>query len=705
MSLLVPFFLAGLAALSLPLLLHLVRRTPRGRQSFSSLMFLEPTPPQLTRRSRLDQVLLLLMRLGALGLATLAFARPFLRETASRSVSDLPGRRVALLVDRSASLQRTGAWARLLELANTELDSLSPQDEVALYAFDDRLETVLGFDAAPGEGGRVPLLRSRLKELQPGWSETNLGSALSSLAAELEASGDAQQSTLEPQIVLLTDLTQGSRLEALEQFEWPARVRVLVRQVPVDPSTNAAPRVLQDAETAGLDKVRVRISNAGNSRQETFSLGWFDTQGRAIREPQVTAYVPPGQSRVISLAVPPAEAQAAGVQLTGDDHDFDNRYCNSPQPRRDVAVGWLGTATADDTNGPRYYLDLALTNDPTRNVRVTPLEPASLVVPRNEPTWRLVVVTDAVTEETAARLRLLAEAGAIVLAAPVDLAGAESLPRLLPGLESAAAAPPAKGGYLLLGEIDFTHPLFAPFANPPYSDFTKIHFWQSWKLALRAPIEGQASPPVASPTVVARFDNGDPALLEERLGRGRILALGAGWTPRQSQLALSSKFVGLMGTLLDLALGETVNLPSLTTGQPLPLPTAAVESGCRVTTPRGTSEELPAGTSQFAGTETPGIYTVSWGDQAVPIAVNLSDLESQTTPLEVEQLERRGVPLGSVPPQTERLDRLRQLRDQELESRQKLWRWLLVGAMGLVILETWWAGRSERALLPAETPA
>ena len=50
MSLLVPFFLAGLAALSLPLLLHLVRRTPRGRQSFSSLMFLEPTPPQLTRQ-------------------------------------------------------------------------------------------------------------------------------------------------------------------------------------------------------------------------------------------------------------------------------------------------------------------------------------------------------------------------------------------------------------------------------------------------------------------------------------------------------------------------------------------------------------------------------------------------------------------------------------------------------------------------------
>ena len=66
MGILAPLFLAGLAGLSIPLILHLVRRTPKGRQQFSSLMFLASTPPRLTRRSRLDQVLLLLMRLAAL---------------------------------------------------------------------------------------------------------------------------------------------------------------------------------------------------------------------------------------------------------------------------------------------------------------------------------------------------------------------------------------------------------------------------------------------------------------------------------------------------------------------------------------------------------------------------------------------------------------------------------------------------------------
>src|SRR5262245_47326598 len=45
MGILAPLYLTGLAALSLPLILHLIRRTPRGRQEFSSLMFLAPSPP------------------------------------------------------------------------------------------------------------------------------------------------------------------------------------------------------------------------------------------------------------------------------------------------------------------------------------------------------------------------------------------------------------------------------------------------------------------------------------------------------------------------------------------------------------------------------------------------------------------------------------------------------------------------------------
>ncbi len=87
MSLLAPLYFLGALAVGLPILFHLIRRQPKGQVEFSSLMFLRPTPPRLTRRSRLDNWLLLLLRALALMLLAAAFARPFLR-----SVADLGSR-------------------------------------------------------------------------------------------------------------------------------------------------------------------------------------------------------------------------------------------------------------------------------------------------------------------------------------------------------------------------------------------------------------------------------------------------------------------------------------------------------------------------------------------------------------------------------------------------------------------------------------
>src|SRR5687768_552433 len=128
MGILAPLYLAGLAVLTLPLLLHLVRRTPKGRKEFSSLMFLSPTPPRLTRRSRLDQVLLLLLRLAALALLAFAFARPFLRQEATLTFDNLPSRRVAILLDTSASMRQSGVWQRAIKQVEAELNDLGPQD-------------------------------------------------------------------------------------------------------------------------------------------------------------------------------------------------------------------------------------------------------------------------------------------------------------------------------------------------------------------------------------------------------------------------------------------------------------------------------------------------------------------------------------------------------------------------------------------------
>ncbi len=181
MSLLAPLYVAGLFAVSLPIIFHLIRRTPQGRQPFSSLMFLSPSPPRLTRRSRINNLLLLILRGLALTILACAFARPFLYRDSDLSVAELQGRRVALLLDTSASMRRADLWERAGQRVEETIDQLEPGDELALYTFDDQVRPLLTF----GEwneldpSARLPALRLQLAAAKPTWGSTNLGDALS----------------------------------------------------------------------------------------------------------------------------------------------------------------------------------------------------------------------------------------------------------------------------------------------------------------------------------------------------------------------------------------------------------------------------------------------------------------------------------------------------------------------------------------------
>lgn len=714
MGILVPLYLAGLTALSLPLILHLVRRTPRGRQEFSSLMFLSPTPPRLTRRSRLDQILLLLLRLAALALVTLAFCRPFLREAASLTFADLTGKRLAILIDTSASMKRGDLWQQAIKAAEKQLDDLNPQDDVALFAFSDRLRTIIDFqkEGAAPISDKPQVVRNQLKSLQPDWGSTDLGTALAAVASELDTASDVRQSPLEPQIVVISDFQSGSRIEALQSFEWPERVPVVALRVSPTNTTNAHAQVLPAEEGNELADVRVRVVNAADSRGDQFTVEW---QTASVPRPSgsgspvgstrplpdgrgtetTSVYVPPGQTRIIRLPRGTDRLQADRVLLHGDDHDFDNTFFVVPPRKLEATLLYAGRDAAEDPEGHQLYLRMAVANDPLRQVEVRPFDADKPLTAPGDVAPKLIVVSQRVTEELRTKLTTFVEQGGVLLLVPEGETAASlnsffddvELPRAT--AEIAATRESRSEKYLLLGEIDFTHPLFASFASPRYSDFTKIHFWKHRPVTLKTP---------ATTRVVARFDNGDPALLERSVGKGRVLALTSGWQPEDSQLALSSKFVPLVGALLDLACGGAEVAQSVAVGQPVTLQSSTQPEPIVVQTPDGREVRLATDASSFTETDQPGIYRAKVGSTETRFAVNLSPSESLTAPLDLEQLEQRGVRMGTEQTRTQRIDRVRQQRDTELESRQKVWRWLIVVALGLLVLETWWAGRAERKI-------
>jgi hypothetical protein len=206
--------------------------------------------------------------------------------------------------------------------------------------------------------------------------------------------------------------------------------------------------------------------------------------------------------------------------------------------------------------------------------------------------------------------------------------------------------------------------------------------------------------------VVARFDNGDVAILERPLGKGRVLALTSGWHPDDSQLALSTKFVPLVGGLLDLACGRRKSAAGLIVNEPALLELPAPRTALVIRKPDGSEAKVAADQASYTDTTEPGVYRATGAESDLRFAVNLAASESNTTPLALEQLEQLGVKMGADLTRAELLDRMRQKRDTELESSQKIWRWLLVAVLGLLVVETWWAGRAARqADAPRAEPA
>ena len=109
MNFLVPFYLLGALAVAVPIYLHLRRKPPKDSVEFSSLMFLRSTDYPPVKRSRhLENLPLLLLRCLALLLLAGLFARPFM--SGDEEALESGQTRTVLLVDTSASMQRSGLW-------------------------------------------------------------------------------------------------------------------------------------------------------------------------------------------------------------------------------------------------------------------------------------------------------------------------------------------------------------------------------------------------------------------------------------------------------------------------------------------------------------------------------------------------------------------------------------------------------------------
>jgi len=478
MSFLAPLFLLGALGVALPVVFHLIRRTTRERTLFSSLLLLRPTPPRLTRRSRIEHWLLLLLRAAVVCLLALAFARPFFRSQGGQP--DLAaGQRKLILVDASASMRRANLWADARQKVDALVRQARPGDQIALATFDLSLHPLLTFEQwneAPANE-RASVASTRLAAAAPGWMGTHLGNALLS-AAELLAESRSKGGSVPSQIIVVTDLHEGCRLDGLQGYVWPRDMEVSVEVLKPAHRGNTGLAVVSERDDLSPNTTtatRVRVMNDSTSKHEQFKLGWADKEGAGFLDKGQEVYVPAGQSRIFSLSL--SNAASERIRLEGDEEPFDNTaFVTTPETVR-LSVLYFGSESATDPKGQLYFLTRAFQDTRHRAVSVTAPATNAEIAPGQVENAALLVVTSPLAARQAAILRQAVAAGKTALVTLSAGDSGENTAALL-GFEQLKAVEAQPKGYAMLGDVDFRHPLFAPFADPRYSDFTKIHFWK-----------------------------------------------------------------------------------------------------------------------------------------------------------------------------------------------------------------------------------
>jgi hypothetical protein len=558
-----------------------------------------------------------------------------------------------------------------------------PADELAVVTFDRQPLVMMNFQqwtAAP-TGNRASTAIGLLQAQKPGWAGTHLGNAMLRAVELLEEGTDLPTRR---QIVVISDFQEGSKLDGLQGFDWPKGVEVETIPLKAAQPGNASLQLVTDTSTAPgpTPAIKIRVANTPDSRRDQFKIR------RDGDTAQTDAYIPAGQSRTVSIQLTNAAATNSGPLkfiLTGDDQPFDNELFVQPQHQEKVRVLYLGNDEPKDSAGLLYYLLRAFPETRQRQVEVVARRSNQPLIASELQAAGLVVVGAGLSDDQTRTLKAAAEAGTTVLL-PFTAAEDTAILGTLLGQVVPQAAEAGGSGFGLFGQIDFQHPLFAPFADARFSDFTRIHFWKFRRLDLSS---------VPTMRAVAKFDSGEPMLAQIPVGRGTLLVMATTWRPSDSQLALSSKYVPLMSGMLDLGRTRVALATQLTIGETVVLPTNELKGPLAILKPDGQRTELAAGESRFTATDLPGSYGVEGLAEAFRFAVNLNPEESRTTPLGADVLPNLGVPVKgpSLPGVETKPTSQTALAAIELESRQKLWRWLLLAALGVIVLEIWVAGR------------
>jgi hypothetical protein len=675
MSFLTPLFLVGLGALAVPIVLHLIQRERRNVVQFPSLMFIRRIPYQSVQRRRIRHWLLLALRLAALALVVLAFARPFFRHTDVAAAAGTGAREVVVLLDRSYSMGYGDRWQRAQTAAQDAINGLRPSDRGTVVLFGSDAEVTLR-----STSDRSRLLAS-VAGVEPGAGATRYGPAL-----KLAGSILSETPLPRKEVVLITDF-QRTGWQGAEGVRLPEGTEVTPVSVVTGeaPNLSVTPVSLQRSTFSNQQRVTVTggVVNHGSAPAKGVELT-LEVGGRGVQTQRVDVE-PGGSSSATFDPITVAERNLrVAVRLPKDALERDNVFDFVLSPDEPVRVILAGRAGAGD-EGLYLTRALAVGDSPRFEVAARTADSIS-----NEDLSRasVVVLNDvAVGSSTADRLARFVRNGGGLFVIAGQRAAWSGPADVLPGTPG-DAVDRSSGAPARLGAIEYGHPALEVFRAPRTGDFAAAQFY-----GYRAVAAGPGS------QVLARYDDGAPALLERKTGSGRVVMFTSSADTFWNDLAVRPVYLPLMHRLMRYLGDYHEPKPWRTVGEVVDAPIEAKEGRGETSrvalTPSGQRVALDGEGPEVLELTEQGFYEIRAqgrdADPAVVVASNVDLAESDMTPMDPKEVAAGATghaggdaASAALTPPT----------DEVQESTQRIWWYLMFAGLLFLTAETVLANRS-----------
>lgn len=738
-----PALAAGAALAIVPLVIHLLNRQRHRPVRWAAMRFVLAAYRRTRRRVEFENLLLLLLRMGAIALIALALARPFTGTSSPLAKLTEARRDVALVLDASAStgyreggrsvFERIVARAREIAL---ELDGgrgdrvhlVTAGARARLLSWTDPHKALAMLETLDAPTDERLDLTAALGEVLAFAREEAAGTGTS--AIEVRLLTDLQRSAFVAEPESEEREPGGLPADVARQLDALAELGVTVTVEDLGPKEAVPPNLgIVAIEPTGPVlgpgapvELSVRVANHGDAPRAGVRVALsVDGQRRPIEIIDVPARASTEAIFSLSLRTPGdhiVEASLTGDRLAVDDSRV--RLLRVPPPTRVLVVDGDPAAEIDrdETGLLMAVLEPPIDDEPTlgdgapflpRRVSPGELETGEVDLDEHDVIWlaNVPVLTSRVEQSLRQRV---ARGGALVVSLG-DRVQAETWnrvmfapdgSRLLPAeLVAPRLVASRRGQYWRAGEADFEHPALAFFAEERWRPlFTEVPFFGFWSVR-----------PLESARVLARLDDTDrsPLLIERGFDRGRVYLWTSTIDPAWTRLPESPRsLVPFVHELVRHAVASDASAPHLAPGE---LPVAEVEvfpravelvaPGERRRRLEGEAVEVAPGRWRLpplepGDTARVGAYAIEVeGSPPVRFVVRLDPREGDLSRLLPGELTGLHPALALLRASEESAD----AASPGEPRRGELWRAVAAAALAFLVLESMWAawlGRKRR---------